>query len=89
VIVYGTMQIGAAPSMWTYLGDASYALYLTDTFIVTPLLPLWIKFLIPADAIIAFGVTASGKSALELRASHPIEGRVAIVTDAGLGCGGR
>jgi hypothetical protein len=41
------------------LGGASYALYLTHTFIITPLLPLWIKFPIPADAIIAFGVTAS------------------------------
>jgi exopolysaccharide production protein ExoZ len=53
------MQIEAAPSTWTYLGEASYALYLTHTFIITPLLPLWIKFPIPADAIIAFGVTAS------------------------------
>jgi hypothetical protein len=57
LIVYGTMQIEAAPGTWTYLGDASYALYLTHTFIITPLLPLWIP--IPADAIIAFGVTAS------------------------------
>jgi peptidoglycan/LPS O-acetylase OafA/YrhL len=35
------------------------ALHLTHTFIVTPLLLLWIKFQIPADAIIAFGLTAS------------------------------
>ncbi len=31
----------------------------------------------------------SGKSSLQLRASHPTEGRIAIVTDAGCGCGGR
>jgi hypothetical protein len=29
------------------------------------------------------------KSHLELFASHPTEGRIAIVTDAGCGCGGR
>jgi exopolysaccharide production protein ExoZ len=59
MIVYGAMQIEAAPSTWTYLGDASYALYLTHTFIITPLLALWIRFPIPADAIIALGMTAS------------------------------
>jgi exopolysaccharide production protein ExoZ len=29
MIVLGTMQIDAKPSMWTFLGDASYTLYLT------------------------------------------------------------
>jgi hypothetical protein len=29
------------------------------------------------------------KSHLELFASHPTKGRIAIVTDAGCGCGGR
>ena len=29
------------------------------------------------------------KSDLELSPSHPTEGRIAIVTDAGCGCGGR
>ena len=43
IIVYGTMQITAAPSVWTYLGDASYALYLVHTFMVTPLQALWTK----------------------------------------------
>lgn len=53
------MQIQTARSVWTYLGDASYALYLVHTFVVTPLQALWMKFPIPADAIIAIGLTAS------------------------------
>ncbi|MES2028613.1 MAG: hypothetical protein V4477_05505 [Pseudomonadota bacterium] len=53
------MQIEAAPSTWTYLGDAWDAFYLPHTLIITPLLPLWIKFPIPADAGIAFGLTAA------------------------------
>ena len=34
-------------------------------------------------------VAAHPKSDLELFASRPTEGRIAIVTDAGCGCGGR
>jgi hypothetical protein len=37
LIVNRTMQIEAAHNTWTYLGDASYALCLTPTFINTPL----------------------------------------------------
>jgi exopolysaccharide production protein ExoZ len=59
IIVYGTMQIRTTPSVWTYLGDASYSLYLVHTFMVTPLQALWTKFPIPADAIIAIGLTTS------------------------------
>ena len=59
IIVYGTMQIPAAPSVWTYLGDASYALYLVHTFMVTPLQALWTKLPIPADAIIAISLITS------------------------------
>jgi exopolysaccharide production protein ExoZ len=59
IIVYGTMQIQTARSVWTYLGDASYALYLVHTFMVTPLQALWMKFPIPAEAIIVIGLTTS------------------------------
>lgn len=59
IIVYGTMQTQAARSVWTYLGDASYALYLVHTFMITPLQALWVKFPIPAEAIIAIGLTTS------------------------------
>jgi peptidoglycan/LPS O-acetylase OafA/YrhL len=43
----------------TYLGDASHALYLVHTFMVTPLHGLWAKFPIPPDAIIAIGLITS------------------------------
>lgn len=59
LIVYGAMQIKSAPSVWTYLGDASYSLYLVHTFMLTPLQVLWTKFPIPADAIIVIGLVAS------------------------------
>jgi exopolysaccharide production protein ExoZ len=59
IIVYGTMRIRCAPSVWTYLGDASYALYLVHTFMVTPLQGLWTRYPIPPDAIIAIGLTTS------------------------------
>jgi exopolysaccharide production protein ExoZ len=59
IVVYGTMQIQTTPSVWTYLGEASYALYLVHTFMVTPLQVLWSQFPIPADAIIAIGLIAS------------------------------
>jgi hypothetical protein len=36
-----------------------------------------------------FPLASSGKSVVFLRASHPTEGRVAIVTKRGLRCGGR
>jgi exopolysaccharide production protein ExoZ len=35
LIVYGTMQIYVKQSLWTYLGNASYSLYLTHPLIVT------------------------------------------------------
>lgn len=59
IIVYGFMQLHSAPSTWTYLGDASYSLYLSHTFILTPLQALWVKFPIYPDAIIAIGLLLS------------------------------
>ena len=44
LIVYGTMQIKARPSVWTYLGDASYTLDLVHTFALAPLLVLWMIY---------------------------------------------
>jgi exopolysaccharide production protein ExoZ len=34
LIVYGVMQIKAGESVWSYLGDASYSIYLFHTFVV-------------------------------------------------------
>jgi exopolysaccharide production protein ExoZ len=59
LIVYGTMQIQAKPSVWTYLGDASYSLYLTHPLVVSTLLTVWMTYSIPADLIVAFGMLAS------------------------------
>ena len=58
-IVYGTMQIRAQPSVWTYLGDASYMLYLCHILPVSALLRLWQSYPIPADAIILIGMATS------------------------------
>ena len=53
------MQIEAKQSIWTYLGDASYSLYLIHPLVVSTLLALWMPFPIPADLIVAFGMLAS------------------------------
>ena len=59
LIVYGAMQIQARESLWTYLGDASYSLYLSHPFLLSLLLALWIKFPIPADLIILIGISTA------------------------------
>ena len=59
LIVYGAMQIEAKPSVWTYLGDASYSLYLVHIFMLSALWQLWAVFPMPADFTIAVGLTAS------------------------------
>jgi exopolysaccharide production protein ExoZ len=58
-IVYGTLQIKARESVWTYLGDASYSLYLSHIFPLSILLALWMKFPIPPDLIILIGISAA------------------------------
>jgi exopolysaccharide production protein ExoZ len=35
LIVLGTMQIAAKPSIWTFLGDASYSIYLTNQLVIS------------------------------------------------------
>jgi exopolysaccharide production protein ExoZ len=41
MIVLGTMQIDAKPSAWTFLGDASYTLYLSHMLPIQLLLLWW------------------------------------------------
>ena len=74
LIVYGVMQIEAKPSVWTYLGDASYSLYLVHVFILSALLQLWTLFPMPADFTIAVGMMASVLSAWRIheRIEKPI-----------------
>ena len=59
LIVYGTSQLQARESVWTYLGDASYSLYLSHIFPLTILLALWMKFPIRPDLIILIGISAA------------------------------
>jgi exopolysaccharide production protein ExoZ len=59
IIVYGTLQVQARESVWTYLGSASYSMYLTHTFPLTALLALWVIYPIPADLIILIGIGTS------------------------------
>ena len=59
LIVYGTSQLQARESVWTYLGDASYSLYLSHIFPLTILLALWMRFPIPPDLIILIGISAA------------------------------
>jgi exopolysaccharide production protein ExoZ len=58
MIVYGVLQIRARRSVWTYLGDASYSLYLSHPLILA-LLPLCIKFPMSPDLIILAGISLS------------------------------
>jgi exopolysaccharide production protein ExoZ len=59
MIVYGIVQVQASQSVWTYLGDGSYTLYLTHTFAISPLMTLWLIVPAPSWLVIAVGVTAS------------------------------
>ncbi|MDK1388433.1 acyltransferase [Sinorhizobium sp. 8-89] len=52
LIVYGTMQVRAERSIWTYLGDGSYTLYLFHTFPISLFLTLWNAFPLAPDIII-------------------------------------
>jgi len=63
LIVYGAMQIRCRESVWTYLGDASYALYLVHPLIAAALLTLWMLVPLQPDIIVATTVAASVVSA--------------------------
>lgn len=58
MIVYGVMQVETKESFWTEMGDASYSLYLTHTFLVSALLTLWMTYPLPPDLIIGIVVLA-------------------------------
>jgi exopolysaccharide production protein ExoZ len=57
--VYGTLQLQARESVWTYLGNASYSLYLTHIFTLNVLLVLWRIYPIQPDLIILIGISVS------------------------------
>jgi exopolysaccharide production protein ExoZ len=59
LIVYGTLQIEAKPSVWTYLGDASYCLYLVHYQLLRALSHLWALFPLPVNFSLAASVTVA------------------------------
>jgi exopolysaccharide production protein ExoZ len=59
MIVYGTLQIKARESVWTYLGDASYSLYLSHMLVMLPLVAFWRKVPMPSDIIILVCIAIS------------------------------
>jgi exopolysaccharide production protein ExoZ len=56
LVVYGFMQIKAGKSIWTYLGNASYSIYLFHTYPLMFLLAVWQAFPIAPDLIVLIGV---------------------------------
>jgi exopolysaccharide production protein ExoZ len=59
LMVYGMLQVKLRESLWTYLGEMSYSLYLTHLFVVALLLALWMQISIPPDLIILTGILGS------------------------------
>ena len=47
LIVYGARHIDAKPGLWTYLGEASYVLYLVHPSVAKGLLTFWMIYPIP------------------------------------------
>lgn len=59
MIVYGVLQMQMQQSVWTYLGGASYSLYLSHIFPLTLLLVLLRHWPIRCDFIILIGILTS------------------------------
>jgi exopolysaccharide production protein ExoZ len=58
LIVYGAMQVKSRESVWTYLGDASYAFYLVHPLIASALLTLWLAVPMQPDIVVAITMAA-------------------------------
>ena len=59
MIVFGAMQIDARPSAWTFLGDASYTLYLSHMLPIQLLLLWWTVHPAAPELIVVTGSLAS------------------------------
>ena len=59
LIVYGTLQIAAKQSVWSYLGDASYSLYLVHYFLLRALGHLWTIFPLSVNFTIPVSMAAA------------------------------
>lgn len=69
LVVYGFMQIKAQKSVWTYLGDASYSLYLFHTYPLMFLLVVWQAVPIQPDLIVIIGVAVGFLLSLAIHAT--------------------
>jgi exopolysaccharide production protein ExoZ len=58
LIVYGVMQIKMGENVWTYLGGASYALYLVHDMAASALVSFWRLLPLPPDAILILTMLA-------------------------------
>lgn len=59
MIVLGAMQIDAKPNAWTFLGDASYTLYLSHMLPLQLLLLWWVAHPVAPELTIVIGSLAS------------------------------
>lgn len=59
LIVYGSMHLHAGKSVWTYLGDMSYSLYLVHPIVLFTLSMVWLMHPINTDVITVIGIIAS------------------------------
>lgn len=59
LIVYGTMHIQTQRSVWTYLGGASYSLYLVHPILLSGLAVVWILYPVGPNVIVTIGIVAS------------------------------
>ncbi|MET2826041.1 acyltransferase family protein [Mesorhizobium shangrilense] len=59
LIVYGTMHIQVRRSVWTYLGGASYSLYLVHPILLSGLAVIWVLYPVGPNVIVTIGIVAS------------------------------
>ncbi|MGX5800986.1 acyltransferase family protein [Bradyrhizobium sp. Arg314] len=59
LIVYGTMHIQARQGVWTYLGGASYSLYLVHPILISGLAIIWAMYPADPNVIIVSAIVVS------------------------------
>lgn len=59
LIVYGATHFQARQSVWTYLGGASYSLYLVHPVLVSALAIIWVFYPVGPDVIVVVAILVS------------------------------
>ncbi|MDX8438703.1 acyltransferase family protein [Mesorhizobium australafricanum] len=59
LIVYGAMHFRAQQSVWTYLGEASYSLYLVHPILISALAIMWVFYPVDPNVIIVVAILVS------------------------------